>query len=109
MVAKDVQLDSTLSLDSARRAMLSDFAIISTSLQVLKLWHYERLWFGDGNINMLAAKVTTLLACIPSLARFKCRTSTHVMRSVLNAILIDCDITCTVPHLSKLQLCESYE
>ncbi|KAJ2417280.1 hypothetical protein H4218_005615 [Coemansia sp. IMI 209128] len=109
MVAKDATLDSTLSLDLARRAVLSDFAIISTSLQVLKLWHYERLWYGDGNINMLAAKVATLLACVPSLARFKCRTSTSVMRSVLDAILLDCDVACSVPHLSKLQLCESYE
>ncbi|KAJ2440178.1 hypothetical protein GGF42_007712, partial [Coemansia sp. RSA 2424] len=109
MVAKDALLDSTLSLDAARCAVLSDFAIISTSLQVLKLWHYERLWLGDGNVNMLAAKVATLLACIPSLARFKCRTSTQIMRSILSSILLDCDIACAVPHLSRVQLCESYE
>ncbi|KAJ2909893.1 hypothetical protein GGI21_001420, partial [Coemansia aciculifera] len=104
MVAKDVLLDATLSLDAARCAVLSDFAIISTSLQVLKLWHYERLWLGDGNINLLAAKVATLLACIPSLARFKCRTSTQIMRSILNSILLDGDTACVVPHLAKLQL-----
>ncbi|KAJ2007972.1 hypothetical protein H4R26_000480 [Coemansia thaxteri] len=99
MLAKDATLDSTLSLDDARRTVLADCAAISMSLQVLKLWHYERLWHGDGNVNLLAAKVVSLLACLPSLARFKCRTNTQTMRGILMSVLVDQDVAYTAPHL----------
>ncbi|KAJ2522313.1 hypothetical protein H4217_000847 [Coemansia sp. RSA 1939] len=87
MVARDDALGEEMAIGEALDLVVAEMEVLSTSLQVLRLWHYEELCITRDTMNVRAAKIVALLASIPSLVKFRCRSTEPNLRNIIHRAL----------------------
>lgn len=110
MLAKDSNLDDQVQMADAKQLVRAKSSCpISTTLQVLLMWHYEPFVCVNNQICERAAQTVALLASIKSLDKFKCRSNTQALSDILQTMLEDQEIATQAGHLSQLYICPRYE
>ncbi|KAJ2860647.1 hypothetical protein GGI22_002663, partial [Coemansia erecta] len=109
MVARDEALGQVLPINEALGMVAGEMEVLSTSLQILRLWHYDELCFARETLNVRAVKILALLASIPSLVKFRCRSTESNMRTIIDRALSSPEIaTIAGGWLRELQIGEGY-